>query len=397
MDKHIQIGEVKLYLTDHMQVIGRTGMGKSNLLELIATRSQPFTYIDPHGESASRLLSSVSDAVYFNTSDTAFPFQFNPMYGVPEHLRAALAGSIVNEFMLLFKDSWGHQLATVLLSSLLAVFYLPTPSLFHVYLMLSSDTFRQSTISIIKDRMLKHYWTHDFHGWADRLKEERTWSTKNKILEILLDPTLRNILVGRNQLDFSKNNIVNLEGMSTLHKKILASLIVGDVNIHPQPTVLIIDEAHYVNQNLLTEMLPTVRKWGVSLIIGHHYLSQFDTQTQAAILNSTGTLAAFQVHHDDAERLVKSTTLSARDLVQLDRHTAYVITRGQEQFVQVPRLAVREGGRTKRIADTRRNYCRAVLDVEREIAKELDAASVERTHKSFKTLPATKRMRRKLS
>src|SRR3972149_1048795 len=65
----------------HVYVIGKTGMGKSTLLENMTIQDiqagRGVAVVDPHGEYAEKMLDFVprermTDVIYFNPSDTAF-------------------------------------------------------------------------------------------------------------------------------------------------------------------------------------------------------------------------------------------------------------------------------------------------------------------------------------
>src|ERR1700758_1301063 len=71
----------------HMYVIGKTGTGKSTLLETLALQdiehSRGMILIDPHGDLAERVVHAIPahrrhDVIYFNVPDPAQPFGYNP-------------------------------------------------------------------------------------------------------------------------------------------------------------------------------------------------------------------------------------------------------------------------------------------------------------------------------
>lgn len=70
----------------HMYVIGKTGMGKTNLLENMAIQDiqngHGVCFIDPHGDTAEKIIraipaSRINDVIYFNPADQQFPIAFN--------------------------------------------------------------------------------------------------------------------------------------------------------------------------------------------------------------------------------------------------------------------------------------------------------------------------------
>ncbi|MCA9349176.1 ATP-binding protein, partial [Candidatus Saccharibacteria bacterium] len=70
----------------HVYIVGQTGVGKSVLLENIALQDMingnGFAFVDPHGDTAEKLLSMVpkertEDVVYFNPADMEYPLGLN--------------------------------------------------------------------------------------------------------------------------------------------------------------------------------------------------------------------------------------------------------------------------------------------------------------------------------
>src|SRR3989338_10173007 len=80
----------------HMYVVGKTGMGKTTLLEnmviadILAGRG--VGVVDPHGEFAEKILdfipeSRIKDVVYFDPSDMHYPIAFDPLEQVGTEFR----------------------------------------------------------------------------------------------------------------------------------------------------------------------------------------------------------------------------------------------------------------------------------------------------------------------
>src|SRR5260370_14828161 len=85
----------------HVYVIGKTGTGKSTLLETMALqdleRGNGFALIDPHGDLVGRIEAHIpasqrNRVIYLNTTDPAQPYGYNPLRHVAED-RIALAAS----------------------------------------------------------------------------------------------------------------------------------------------------------------------------------------------------------------------------------------------------------------------------------------------------------------
>src|ERR1051326_41559 len=107
----------------HMYVIGKTGTGKSSLLEAMVRQDilagNGCALFDPHGDLAERVNAWVpesrrKDVIYLNVPDPKQPFGFNPLEDVPELRRSLAANGIVETLKKLFDDSWGTRLEYIL-------------------------------------------------------------------------------------------------------------------------------------------------------------------------------------------------------------------------------------------------------------------------------------------
>ena len=76
-----------------MYVIGKTGTGKTTLIENMAISDiksgNGLDLVDPHGDLGNDILNYVpkrriKDVIYFNPSDLEYPIAFNPLEKVPE-------------------------------------------------------------------------------------------------------------------------------------------------------------------------------------------------------------------------------------------------------------------------------------------------------------------------
>src|ERR1700737_2870855 len=85
----------------HVYIIGKTGTGKSTLLETMALqdleRGNGFALIDPHGDLVARIAARIPAShrdrvIYLNATDPTQPYGYNPLRHVSED-RIALAAS----------------------------------------------------------------------------------------------------------------------------------------------------------------------------------------------------------------------------------------------------------------------------------------------------------------
>lgn len=91
----------------HIYGVGKTGMGKTALLENMAIQDimagRGVGFVDPHGEAAENLLdfipsNRVNDVVYINPADVDFPIAFNVMESVGFEQRHLVASGLMGVF-----------------------------------------------------------------------------------------------------------------------------------------------------------------------------------------------------------------------------------------------------------------------------------------------------------
>src|SRR3990167_8794408 len=97
----------------HTYVIGKTGMGKTTLLENMILEDiyagHGCAYVDPHGDTAEKLLNYIpkdrmNDVVYFNPSDFENPVGFNILESVDATKRHVVASGLMGVFKKIWPD-----------------------------------------------------------------------------------------------------------------------------------------------------------------------------------------------------------------------------------------------------------------------------------------------------
>jgi hypothetical protein len=129
----------------HVYVIGKTGTGKSSLIETMALqdleRGNGFALIDPHGDLVSRVAARVSPShrdrvIYLNATDPTQPYGYNPLRHVSEDRIALAASGMMDVFKKMWPDAWGVRMEHILRNVLMALkcgivrcqwLYIPSP------------------------------------------------------------------------------------------------------------------------------------------------------------------------------------------------------------------------------------------------------------------------------
>jgi type IV secretory pathway TraG/TraD family ATPase VirD4 len=100
----------------HVYIIGKTGTGKSTLIETMALqdleRGNGFALIDPHGDLVARVAARIpaskrDKVIYLDATDPTQPYGYNPLRDVTEDRIAMAASGMMDVFKKMWPDAWG--------------------------------------------------------------------------------------------------------------------------------------------------------------------------------------------------------------------------------------------------------------------------------------------------
>jgi hypothetical protein len=335
----------------HMYVIGKTGMGKSTLLENLAIQDirngEGMAFIDPHGASADRILEYVpehriKDVVYFAPFDLENPIAFNVMEDVGYDKRHLVVSGLLSAFRKIWVDAWSARMEYILSNVLLALLEYPGATLLDVNRMLINKTFRKKVVEHVSDPIVKSFWVEEFANYTDRYTQDATPAIQNKVGQFTSNPLIRNI-VGqpkssfdlRKMMDERKIMIINLSKgrVGEVNATLLGSMLVTKIYLAamsradvPAQTLnalprfyFYVDEFQSFSNQTFADILSEARKYKLNLIIAHQYIEQMEEEVRDAVFGNVGTTIAFRVGPFDAEVLetIYSPVFLATDLVNL--------------------------------------------------------------------------------
>jgi hypothetical protein len=398
-------------LLRHVYVVGKTGMGKSALLErlflAVVERGMGCALLDPHGDLAERVLDRIpswrlNDVVWLDPADVRRPIGLNLLEHAHAGERPLVASSVLGTFKKVFHEFWGPRLEHVFRMTLLALLDVPGTTLLGVLRMLVDEGYRSRIVARVRDPLVRHYWTREFPAYGASFAAEVVAPVQNKVGAVLSYPALRlmfgqsrSTLHPRRLMDEGRIVVANLakgrlgEDASAFVGAVLATSFQlaayarADVpESARRPFVLVMDEfASFVTQSF-AELLAEARKYGLGLVMAHQYLAQLDDNLRAAVTGNAGTTIAFRVGADDAHALAPEFVpeLTASDLGRLARHQIALrlsvdgVTSMPFTAETLAPVAGHEGhaGTICRISAER--YGRARAEVERSIATMLGAA-----------------------
>lgn len=335
----------------HVYVIGKTGMGKSTLLENMAVQDikngEGMAFIDPHGKSAELLLDYVpqeriKDVLYFAPFDLDYPISFNVMEDVGHDKRHLVANGLMSAFKKIWVDAWSARMEYILNNILLALLEYPDSTLLGVNRMLADKDYRNKVVDNITDPAVKSFWLDEFAKYGEKYMQEAGAAIQNKIGQFVSNPVVRNIIGQpkstfdiRKLMDEKKILIVNLSKgrVGEANANLLGSMLITKIYLgamsraDASPAQLkrlpafytYVDEFQSFANESFADILSEARKYKLSLTMAHQYIEQMTDEVRAAVFGNVGTMVVFRVGAYDAEVLEKEffPTFTQEDLVNL--------------------------------------------------------------------------------
>lgn len=339
----------------HLYVIGKTGTGKTTLLETLIAQDiehgRGCALIDPHGDFVERVAETIpghrmSEVIYFNVPDPSQPFGYNPLARVGAGLRPLVASGLLDVFKKMWDDAWGARMEHILRNALLALLDQPSATLPDILLLLTDKTFRYNAIRNIENEQVRKFWRSEFPKYSFRYQADGIAPIQNKVGAFLADPTLRHILTRndgqlrlRSIMDEGKVLLVNLSKgkIGADSSALLGGLLVTSLGLaafsranmeegERRPFFVYVDEFQNFTTLALADMLSELRKFGVGMVLAHQYLQQLDPDIRHAVIGNAGTLISFRLGAHDASLIAHEfePVFASVDLLNLPNHDIYL-------------------------------------------------------------------------
>ncbi|HZS53840.1 MAG TPA: type IV secretion system DNA-binding domain-containing protein [Bryobacteraceae bacterium] len=339
----------------HIYIIGKTGTGKSTLIESMAlqdaARGHGLALIDPHGDLVERVTARIphfrrADLVNLNASDRSQPYGYNPLRRVREDRAALAASGFLEVFKKMWPDAWGVRMEHILRNALMALLEQPNATLHDLLRLLSDKDYRKGIARSLKNEPVKRFLEQEFERFSFGYRADGIAPIQNKVGAFLADPTLNRILTApeidlhlRKIMDEGKVLLVNLakgrigDDSSSLLGGLLVTTIglaaYSRADIPPEKRrdfFVYIDEFQSFTTLAVANMLSELRKYRVGFTVAHQYLHQLEPDVRHAVLGNAGTLISFRVGGEDAAYLAREfqDRFEAIDLMQLPNFHLYL-------------------------------------------------------------------------
>jgi CxxC-x17-CxxC domain-containing protein len=395
----------------HVYVVGKTGTGKTTLLENMAIqdiqRGHGLAVVDPHGEFAEKMLdfipsNRINDVIYFNPADLDYPIAFNAIEKVVPEYRHLIASGLMGVFKKIWPDVWSARMEYILHNSVLALLEYPGTTLLGINRMLADKDYRKKVVDRLADPAVKSFWVNEFAKYPERFREEAVAPIQNKVGQFISSPLIRNI-IGQTKSSLDFQNIMNNQKILIVNlskgkigedaSKLLGALCITKLQLAAMARVNMPEEERkdfylYVDefQNFVTEafanILSEARKYHLDLILTHQYIDQLvtaeSTVVKEAIFGNVGTMIVFRVGAADAEFLEKEfePEFTMNDLINLGFAQVYLklmidgmASKPFSANTLPPFPKAEKSHREKIIGVSRERYATKRVNVEQKIAK----------------------------
>jgi hypothetical protein len=356
--KKIPFGIKSKDRTRHTYIIGKTGMGKSTVLENMAVQDiqngNGMAFIDPHGKTADLFLQyipeeRIKDVIYFAPFDIEHPISFNVLEDVGVDKRHLVVNGLMSAFKKIWVDAWSARMEYILNNILLALLEYPGATIIGVNRMLADKDYRNKVVANVKDPAVRAFWIDEFAKYGEKYMQEAGAAIQNKIGQFISNPLVRNIIGQqkssfdiRRVMDEKKILIINLskgrvgeQNANLLGSMLITKIYLGAMSRADVPEsvlkklpqfYLYVDEFQNFANESFADILSEARKYKLNLTIAHQYIEQMSEEVRAAVFGNVGTMIAFRVGSFDAEVLEKefSPVFESTDIVNLGMYQIYL-------------------------------------------------------------------------
>ncbi len=357
---------IRLALEDrqrHVYAVGQTGTGKSTFLENLALQDMMmgngFAFIDPHGDTAEKLLSMVpkertEDVIYFCPADTDYPLGLNIFEAETDDQKDFVIQEVINVLYKLYDPQRqgiiGPRYEHLFRNAALTVMagpdggsFIDIPKLFR-----DKDYVKQK-LQYVTDQNVLDFWQKEMvqSQRSNEFGDVVSWFV-SKFGAFLSNGMMRNIIGQtkssfdlRDVMDNKKILLVNLSKGRTgeLNSKLLGMIFVmkfqaaamSRANIPEKDRVdfcLYVDEFQNFSTDSFATIMSEARKYHLNLVVANQFTTQLTEEIRDAVFGNMGTIVSFRIGQNDLEALTRyfQPMFDGDDLLRIPNWNAVVRT-----------------------------------------------------------------------
>ncbi len=345
----------------HVYIIGKTGTGKSQLLQEMAIQDikagHGVCVIDPHGDLIDEIVKYIppnraEDVIYFDPSDSERPMGLNLVEAYGEQEQHFMTTAIINLMYKLYDPQRtgiiGPRFEHAVRNAMLTVMSDPGSTFVEIMRALTDAKFVQELLPKVKDPIIRRYWTDQIAQTSDFHKSEVLDYIVSKFGRFVTNKLIRNIIGQsksavdfRKVMDEGKILLINLskgklgeENSSFLGLVLIPKILVAAMSRQEIPEDKRRDFFLYVDefQNFATPDFATIlseaRKYHLNLTVANQFIGQVEEEVKNAVFGNVGTLISFRVGVTDASYLQREyqPVFGESDLINIERFHVYMKT-----------------------------------------------------------------------
>lgn len=355
---------IRLDLNDrrrHLYAVGQTGTGKSVFMENLALQDmldgRGFAFVDPHGDTAEKLLAMVpqertEDVIYFCPADMEYPLGLNLFEYTSPDQKDFLIQETINMLYKLYDPQhqgiMGPRYEHLFRNAALAIMADPEGGTFiDIPKLFRDPAFVEQKLKHVTDQNVLEFWRKEMpqSQRSNEFGEVTSWFV-SKFGAFLSNEMMRNIIGQtessfnlRDVMDNNKILLVNLSRGRTgdLNSKLLGMIFVMKFQAaamsradmpeeYRKDFCLYVDEFQNFSTDSFATILSEARKYRLNLVVANQFTTQLSEEIRDAVFGNVGSIVSFRVGTNDAEFLAKqfSPVFDIEDLQRIPNYNTVV-------------------------------------------------------------------------
>jgi len=365
--------EIRIKLNDrrrHFYLIGKSGTGKSTLLETMIRQDlqngHGLCVVDPHGDLVENVLPYIpreraDDVILFSPGDLERPMGLNMLEGNTPDEREFMAQEALAIFIKMFgEEIMGPRLQDYFRNGALTLMEDEDEgaTLIDLTRLFADEEWQRYKVSKVKNPVVRNFWTKQMANTGQREKQEIIPYFASKFGPFVTNGQIRNI-IGQTKSGFNIPDIMNNKKillcnlskgkLGDINAQLIGSILVAKIQMAAMARASIPEDQRadfflYVDefQNFVTDsfasILSEARKYRLGLIVAHQYISQItkmkvggkgtteDTTIRDAVFGNVGSMMCFKIGAGDAETMGKefAPTFTEQDLINIANYKACI-------------------------------------------------------------------------